>query len=115
MFQPPITVVETPTFKNDADNLLDEEERLELITTLARNPEAGKVMPGTGGVRKLRFARAHEGKSGGYRVIYYFYNEDMPLFALMLYPKNAKCSLTQGERNALKQLARELIEAYHPR
>ena len=68
MFPPPITVVETATFKNDADSLLDEEERLELITSLARNPEAGKVMPGTGGVRKLRFARAHEGKSGGYYV-----------------------------------------------
>ena len=43
MFQPPITVVKTPTFKNDADSLLDEEERLELITTLARNPEAGSL------------------------------------------------------------------------
>lgn len=112
MLFPPITVVETTTFKNDADSMLSEEERLELISFLACNPESGKVMTGTGGVRKVRWARENEGKSGGYRVIFYFHNEDVPLFALLIYPKNEKDSLTKGEKNELKKLVDILVNQY---
>ncbi len=112
---PPITVVETTTFKNEADSLLTEEERLELVSFLAAHPEAGKVMSGTGGVRKVRWARENEGKSDGYRVIFYFHDEDMPLFALLLYPKNEKDNLTKGERNELKKLVHILVEQYKSR
>ncbi len=109
---PLMTVVETTTFKNAADSLLGEDNRLELITFLAQNPEAGKVIPGTGGVRKVRWARENEGKRGGYRVVYYFYTEEIPLFALLVYPKNVRDSLTTGEKNGLKKLIRELVEQY---
>jgi hypothetical protein len=109
---PPITVVETPTFKNIAHRLMSDEEREEAIDFLARNPEAGDEITGTGGVRKVRWAREHEGKSGGYRIIYYFYNENFPLFALTIYPKNEKENLTQGEKNEMKKLTRELVKLY---
>ncbi len=69
-------------------------------------------MTGTGGVRKVRWARENEGKSGGYRVIFYFHNEDVPLFALLIYPKNEKDSLTKGEKNELKKLVDILVNQY---
>ena len=76
----PMTVVETAEFNKRVLSLMDEEERSELVAWLATNPEAGDVMPGTGGVRKLRWALAGRGKRGGARVIYYFHNEQVPLF-----------------------------------
>ena len=66
------TVVETPTFTRQTRKLFTEDERHELIDLLATNPLAGDVMPGTGGVRKLRFRTAGSGKRGGGRVVYYF-------------------------------------------
>jgi len=108
----PMTVVETVTFENEAKGMLDEEAKLELITFLAANPEAGAIMTGTGGVRKVRWARENEGQSGGFRVIYYYYNENIPIFALKVYPKNVRDSLTQGEKNQLKKIVRELVQQY---
>ena len=75
MHTPPMTVVETPSFLRRAKGLLSETERADLVAYLAEHPDSGKVMEGTGGVRKLRWAREGEGKSGGYRVIYYFHSE----------------------------------------
>lgn len=112
MTMPPMAVVETTFFKNQADNALSEDERLELISFLASNPEAGAIISGTGGVRKVRWARENEGKSGGFRAIYYFYNEEIPLFALMVYPMNMKDTLTKGEINQLKKLVDELVDQY---
>lgn len=109
---PPITVVETPMFRSKARQLLTTEETFELVASLARNPEAGVVLQGTGGVRKVRWARRQEGKSGGYRVIYYFHDKDVPLFVLTIYPKNEKASLTQAERNELRKLTSELVLHY---
>jgi mRNA-degrading endonuclease RelE of RelBE toxin-antitoxin system len=65
------SVAETPTFQRQVAKLLSEDEREQLIALLAENPEAGDPIPGTGGVRKPRFAAQARGKSGGIRVIYY--------------------------------------------
>ncbi|MDD2966082.1 MAG: type II toxin-antitoxin system RelE/ParE family toxin [Desulfovibrionaceae bacterium] len=99
-----MTVVETPSFLRRAKNLLTEEERLNLVTYLAENPEAGDVMEGTGGVRKVRWARQGAGKSGGYRIIYYFHSRNIPLFALLIYGKNEKANLSQAEKNEMRKL-----------
>lgn len=112
MPMPPITVVEMPLFKNEAHRLMSDDERDEAIYFLATNPEAGDEIPGTGGVRKVRWAREDGGKSDGYRIIYYFYNETAPLFALSLYPKNEKSNLTQGEKNTMKKLVKILVDSY---
>lgn len=108
----PITVAETPAFTHDAKALLTEEERNDLILFLAEHPEAGDIIEQTGGVRKVRWARRGGGKSGGYRVIYYYYAESIPVFALMIYPKNRKDSLTMGEKNGLKRFVGDLLKAY---
>jgi hypothetical protein len=71
---------------------------------------AGDVIPGTGGVRKLRFASSGHGKRGGARVIYYYLDESVPLYALPAYPKNAKADLTAEEKLAAKRLV-EAIKA----
>ena len=77
-----ITLVELPEYIRDADRLLDKKNQATLKDYLALNPKAGRLIQGTGGVRKLRWARRGSGKSGGVRVIYYFHSEQMPLFVL---------------------------------
>ena len=67
----PMTVLETPGFLRDAGARLTELEREDLVGYLAANPEAGELMPETGGARKLRWRAAGRGKRGGVRVIYY--------------------------------------------
>ena len=79
-----ITVAETSEFVRRARKLLSEPERCRLISYLAACPEAGEVMEGTGGIRKVRWAREGKGKSGGVRVIYFYYNAGMPLYLLTL-------------------------------
>ena len=75
------TVVETAAFLSDARFLaMPDEERLAIVTSIAANPEAGDVIKGTGGARKVRFAGKGKGKSGGYRVITFFTGTDIPVF-----------------------------------
>ncbi len=64
------TVIETPAFlASAADEGLGDDERARIVIHLARNPEAGDLMAGTGGASKVRFAGRGKGKSGGYRVV----------------------------------------------
>jgi hypothetical protein len=69
------------------------------------------LIAGTGGVRKLRWAREGMGKSGGVRVIYYFHSERLPLYLLTVFGKNEKANLTKAEANALSKLVKLLIQA----
>jgi Uncharacterized protein conserved in bacteria len=108
----PLTAIETPSFLRDAKRLMDEAERLEIVAFLSRNPDAGDVLQGTGGIRKVRFARENSGKSGGYRVVYFYHSQDIPLFALNVFTKNEKTNVTQAERNALKELSALLVASY---
>ena len=100
----PIVVVETRPFQRFAADIWSDAEREEFIDAIARDPERGAVMQGTGGVRKVRWSREGMGKSGGARVIYYFHDEDAPLFLLTVYPKVQKDNLSRHERNAIKQV-----------
>ena len=104
------TVAETPTFSRQAAKLFREDEKRELINFLAENPLAGDEIPGTGGVRKLRFATTGRGKQGGARVIYYYRDEGLPIYALLAYAKSAKTDLTPAERRAVSALAAALKE-----
>jgi len=108
----PASVVETPEFLAAARKLLDENEREALIEHLAYNPTNGDLVPGTGGVRKLRWALAGRGKRGGARVIYFFHSARMPLFALTAYPKNERANLSDQDRNDFRRLTKALAAAY---
>jgi hypothetical protein len=82
-----LTVAELPEFICTADKLLKEIERQDIIRHLADHPKSGDLMEGTGGVRKLRWGRGGQGKSGGVRVIYYFHKKAMPMYLLTLFAK----------------------------
>ena len=99
------TVAETPTFTRQANRLFNEDERRQLIDFLAANPMAGDEIPGTGGVRKLRFRAMGRGKRGGARVVYFYGGEFIPLYALLVYAKSAKTDLSPTERRAVAGLA----------
>jgi len=100
-----VTVVETTAFARRADKLLAPDERDDLITFLAENPEAGDEIPGTGGVRKLRFAAKGKGKSGGARVITYFFDRENPLYAVFIYGKGEQANLTPDQTRAVAGFA----------
>ena len=85
-----MTVVETAEFLKQVRRLMADTEREELIAFVGANPETGEIVPETGGVRKIRWARKGMGKRGGARVIYYYHNERVPVFLLTAYPKNRK-------------------------
>ncbi|MCY4394198.1 MAG: addiction module toxin RelE [Rhodospirillaceae bacterium] len=109
------TVAETPTFTRQAGKLFSEEEKQALIDFLAANPLAGDEIPGTGGVRKLRFGVSGSGKRGGARVIYYLLDETMPIYALLEYGKSAKTDLTAAEKRTVSAIAAALKSAWRER
>ena len=106
------TVAETPTFSRQASKIFSEDKKRELIALLARNPLMGDEIPGTGGVWKLRFAIAGRGKRGGARVIYYYLDETMPIYALLAYAKAAKTDLTPDEKRTVSALVATLKTAW---
>ena len=107
------TVIETPSYLARVAKLgLTATERSEIKTFLAGNPDAGAVMQGTGGARKVRIAGRGHGKSGGYRVITYYAVEDVPVFLLDIYGKDEKDNLSKAECNAVKAYLDGLADDY---
>jgi hypothetical protein len=90
------TVVETPTFVNSAGKEWSIDERLEFISWIAANSDAGDVIPGADGVRKVRWSTSGVGKRGGVRVIYYNIDHDL-LLLIDMYRKNKKSNVTLSE------------------
>jgi len=106
-----ITVAELPEYIRCAARLLSESERRDVIDHLAAQPRAGDLIQGTGGIRKLRWARGGRGKSGGVRVIYYFHSDRIPLYLLTVFGKGEKADLSKGERNELAKLV-DVLKRY---
>jgi hypothetical protein len=103
-----ITIVETPQFAAKADKIMSVTEKDGLFDFIARNPKAGDIISGTGGVRKLRFAIRGKGKRGGVRVIYYFYNDRNPVLLFTVFGKNERSDLTKEEKNTLYRIVQEI-------
>ena len=107
------TVIETPAYLASAkEEGLTDAEREAIVAHLAANPDAGDIMAGTGGARKLRFAGRGKGKSGGYRTIHYYGGDDVPLFLLALVDKGERANLSKAQRNALAAELAGLAEDY---
>ena len=107
------SVVFTSVFERHAKGAgLSDDEMIEIAAYLSEHPLAGDLMPGTGGARKVRFAREGKGKSGGYRTIHYFGGLDIPIFLLALIDKGQRADLSQAERNALAKLLAGIGDAY---
>jgi hypothetical protein len=107
-----MTVVETPLFLRKAERLLGEGERSALIWAIGERPEAGEIIPETGGLRKFRWAVEGRGKSGGARVIYYFHSDHMPVVLLSIYAKSMKVNLSKAECNELRKLVPRLVQEF---
>ena len=106
----------SPTFERKAERGgLTEEDIQNIAAKLAAKPTSGDLMKGTGGLRKLRFPRAGEGKSGGYRTIHYFAGEDVPIFLLDLIDKREKANLSPAERNAIAKALLLLVADFRER
>jgi len=107
------TVVETPEFIKQAGRCMDKSSHDEFIDYIAAHPTAGDLIVGTGGARKIRWSSSqHQGKRGGARVIYYYYDRSIPVFLFTAYGKNEKANLTQAECGALKVIIKQIVSIY---
>lgn len=92
-----LTVIETPTFQKQADEVWSEDEREAFIDWIAENPDAGDVIQNAEGARKVRWKRAGSGKSGGVRVIYFHLVDDEAVLLLMVYAKAVRETVSTQE------------------
>lgn len=108
-----IYIKTTPAFDEKAVKLLSEEALEEFFDHIGQNPEAGKVITGTGGVRKIRWqtGKNNKGKRGGVRILYH-YSDDLLVLLITLFGKTEKEDITQGERNTLKRTVPLLVAKY---
>lgn len=102
-----MVIVETAVCTAQLLTWLTDEEYRRLQEVLVANPHAGVVIPGTGGLRKLRWARAGMGKRGGLRLIYYYYNERQRIYLLLIYAKNENDDLTSTQARILMRLVQQ--------
>lgn len=99
------TFVELPIFRSRWKTLgLNDDDLKRLQEEILLDPKIGLVMKETGGVRKMRFALEHRGKSGSIRVIYVDFEAYEKIFLITAYPKNEKDNLSKAERNELREL-----------
>ncbi|MES9906669.1 MAG: type II toxin-antitoxin system RelE/ParE family toxin [Sedimenticola sp.] len=104
-----VTVIESPIFTKLWPDYWSEDERGEFSAWIAESPEAGDVVPGSGGIRKVRWARKGQGKRGGVRVIYFSAPATGLIWLLTLYAKSNKDNIPA---HILKALKEELIDGY---
>jgi hypothetical protein len=98
-----VTFAEEPEFTEKALRLIGDEGIFAIQCYLMEQPDAGDIIPGSGGCRKLRWAAKGHGKRGGARVIYYWVNEDHHIFLLDIYAKNESENLSQAQLEKLKR------------
>lgn len=109
--------VELPAFERHRSECLDEGGFSALQQELMRNPAAGEVIEGTGGLRKMRFAdkRRGKGKRGGLRVVYYWWEPGMQFWLYTLYDKDEMPDLTPQQRKTLKAMIKAELESRRAR
>jgi hypothetical protein len=106
------TLVPIGTFEEKARKLLGKTGFDDMLEFLARRPKAGRIIQGTGGLRKVRFARPGKGKSGGTRVIYYYHNDTKPILLLLIYAKARQDNLTDVQKAQLKKHVNAMIDEF---
>ena len=102
------TVIETPAFVRLANNCWNDEDRTGFITFIAANPDVGDVVPGSGGLRKVRWGHAGRGKRGGVRVIYFNRLANGEIWLLLVYGKSVRENIPA---HVLRQIKEEIENA----
>lgn len=101
--------METSVFTRRVTELLSDDAYRELQTRLAARPDQGALIPGCGGLRKLRFCGKGRGTRGGVRIIYYWLSRQYTIYMLAIYAKNEQIDLTEEQKHIL----RDLVKALH--
>ncbi len=96
--------IETPYFTRQIKDLLQDEEYRLLQSILTYHPETGNLIPGGGGLRKIRWGYRSKGKRGGVRVIYYWAVAQERILMLLIYPKNVQDNLSPAQLKMLRQV-----------
>jgi hypothetical protein len=97
------TIIELPTFSNDAKSIWDEAERGEFCAWLSNHPLEGDVIPKSGGCRKVRWSLAGTGKQGGARVIYFNRLENGVIYLMVIYTKTVRGNIPAHLLKAIKE------------
>ena len=105
-----MVILEARAFTRRVDRLLSKEEYREFQLELVANPRAGAVVPGTGGLRKVRWSVGGRGKRGGLRILYYFHAESLRILLLFVFAKNERADLTKSQKDQL----RKIVESEYP-
>jgi mRNA-degrading endonuclease RelE of RelBE toxin-antitoxin system len=105
-----VKIIETTIFTKKINSLLTDEEYRNLQSALILNPEKGKIIRSSGGLRKIRWGTAGRGKSGGIRIIYYWIIKKNTILMLLVYPKNEQDDLTSSQLKILKSLVEKELQ-----
>lgn len=107
------TVVETPEFIRRTEPIAPRNVIDAFITYIASNPLKGGVIEGTGGARKIRWqTNQNMGKSGGMRIIYFYYDQAIPIFLFTAYAKNERSNISAQDKKTLKMIIKQIVAAY---
>jgi mRNA-degrading endonuclease RelE of RelBE toxin-antitoxin system len=98
-----VVFVETPIFTKRVLQLMDDESYAALQVHLAKRPDAGDLIRGSAGMRKIRWAGSGRGKRGGLRIIYYWWVAKDRISMLLVYPKNERDDLTADQVKLLRK------------
>ena len=102
--------VETPVFTRELQDLMSDDDYRALQSALLLRPEAGDLIPGGGGLRKVRWGLPGTGKRGGLRLIYYWQKAEDRIYMLLLYRKSRQENLTQQQLRVLRKLVKENLK-----
>ena len=103
-------IIETAVFTKKITSIITDEEYRSLQNELIQNPEKGKIIRGSGGLRKIRWASSGRGKSGGVRIIYYWIINKKIILMLLVYPKSEQDNLTPSQLKILKSLVEKELQ-----
>ncbi len=107
-----ITVVETSPYLASASAIMSEAERLAVVDRIASDPQAGELIQGAGGLRKVRIPLQGRGKRGGGRLITFFHDTGMPVFLIAAYAKNDRADMDQDQRKRATALTDAIRAQY---
>jgi hypothetical protein len=102
-----VVIIETSIFTRQVRILLSDEEYRKLQTALLLHPDRGAIIPGSGGLRKVRWAMEGRGKRGGVRTIYYWAVSNDQILMLLMYAKNEQDNLTPEQLKVLRRIVKE--------